>query len=92
MLGVLIQVTLNTTKLKLMKNLQFAIYGRTIRQHSPWELAHCPDRAALSWMPGECNFECSRKIFSITDAILMRSIGLEKKILMKCDPGPQNQS
>lgn len=35
MLGVLIQVTLNTTKLKLMKNLQFAIYGRTIRQHSP---------------------------------------------------------
>lgn len=34
-IGMLIQVTLNTTKLNLMKDPQFAIYGRTIRQNSP---------------------------------------------------------
>lgn len=34
-LGMLIQVTLNTTTLNLMKDPQFAIYGRTIRQNSP---------------------------------------------------------
>lgn len=38
----------------------------------------CPDRPALSWIPGECNFKCSRKMLNIIDAILMRSIGFEK--------------
>lgn len=46
-LGLLIQVTLDTTKLKLMKDPQFAIYGRTIRQNSPWEPAHCQSLALI---------------------------------------------
>jgi len=46
-LGMLIQVMLDTTKLKLMKDSRFAIYGRTIWRNSLWEPAHCQSLALM---------------------------------------------